>query len=927
MPEIDPVGAEWAALNTLLDEALELPGESRGRWIENLPTKHDALRPRLRRLLLAPADAPGFLTTIPKVDIREKGAAESGEDPPPAPETIAPYRVLRRLAVGGMGTVWLARRTDVMVNRPVALKLPRGRWLSLGFADRLTEEREILAALNHPNIARLYDAGITGSGQPYLALEYVEGRPIDEYVKKRQLSIRSRLQLFLLVARAVAHAHARLIVHRDLKPNNILVTDEGEVKLLDFGIAKLLEDGRLAAPNTDASKSLLTPAYASPEQIAGKALGIATDVYSSGVILHELLTGVRPRLGGGRAHASSSDPLVRCAVPGDLAAIVRKALQQQPDDRYDTVNALADDIDRFLHKQPVHARGDSEWYRVTRFVARNRVVVTAVAAVLATVLAGSGLAAWQMHIALTEKARALEVKDVLVTLFREASPYNSGARAITAVDWLKQAKAGVDRRLHDRPALRVELLNILGASLLNLQDTAAAEDVLAQAIQEGSSRLGPDHIETLRARVRMTPVYRYSGRTKELRAELDQLLPMLRVTRGLDEELTIALKNKAHLEVDDGHYDAAAEAAQEAVDVSLRALGASHPESVAAQLIRAHAYQFSRSPDVALQVAEHAYRNATAVFGDATRHPRVIEARLLYGRALGEAGDAMEGVKHLAKAVGDAGDVFGPTSRMVGFFSVPLAKLQMETGRTEEALESSRNAVAIIARHTKPQSFRNAAALHQRGARSITRTDLHVEQLSHDVRRRQPRDPRHVAEPLQIGSVADAAGDGLAVAARRLGEALPDLTRAVEILVLTLPARHPVTRWFQADQALALVRAGKRREAEDVLMALVPAPGSEIDASGSKALFVMGVARRLAGDHDAALRYQLQALDAMSPGHDADLRRMRALTELGLTMLDLGRSKEAATALDHALAISRRLQVDSAPDRADIVASLSRAKR
>jgi tetratricopeptide (TPR) repeat protein len=861
MPEIDPGGAEWATLNSLLDEALELPEDRRAGWLESLPTKHDAIRPRLR-LLLAPgsAEASGFLATIPKVDVREKGATESGEDPPPASETIAPYRVLRRLAVGGMGTVWLAHRTDVMVNRLVALKLPRGRWLSLGFADRLAQEREILAALNHHNIARLYDAGITSSGQPYLALEYVEGRPIDEYVKRRQLSIRSRLQLFLLVARAVAHAHARLIVHRDLKPTNILVTDEGDVKLLDFGIAKLLDDHRRVAPNSDVSKSLLTPAYASPEQIAGKPLGIATDVYSSGVILHELLTGVRPRLGGARPNAASRDPLTRRAVPGDLAAIVRKALQHRPDDRYDTINALADDIDRYLHNHPVHARPDSEWYRVTRFVARNRVVVGAVAAVFATVLAGSGVAAWQMHIALTEKARALEVKDVLVTLFQEASPYNGGGRALTAVDWLKQAKSRVDWRLHDRPALRVELLNILGTSLLNLQDTAAAADVLTQAIQQGSSRLGPDHIETLRARVLMTPVYRYSGRTKELRAELDQLLPTLRVTKGLEEDLAVALKNKAHLEIDDGRYDAAEEAAQEAVDVSLRALGATHPESVAAQLIRAYAYQFNRPPNEALHAAEGAYRNATAVFGDVPRHPRIIEGRLLYGRALGEAGDAMQGVDHLAMAVSDAAEVFGPTSRMVGFFSVPLAEFQMETGRTSEALESSRTAVAIIARHTKPQSFRYAAALRQRGAALL--------------------------------------------AAGRAVEAIPDLTLAVEMLAQIFSPRHPVTRWFQADQALALVRAGRHPQAQKVLESIVPAPGLAIDASTSKALFVMGVVKRMAGDYDSALGYQQQALDSTAPAHSADLRRMRTLTEIGF---DAARSWQADAGGDIARACARAL--------------------
>jgi serine/threonine-protein kinase len=884
MLEIDPGGGEWAVLSSLLDQALEVSEEHRARWIDNLPFEHDAIRPRLRRLLCAhgSVEARAFLQTIPKVDVRGRTNGDSAEDPPPLSETIAPYRVLKRLAVGGMGTVWLAHRTDVMVNRLVALKLPKGTRRGARFAARIAEEREILAALNHPNIARLYDAGITSSGQPYLALEYVEGHAIDEYANTRQLPLRARLRLFLLVARAVAHAHARLIVHRDLKPTNILVTDDGDVKLLDFGIAKLLDDGAAAAV-ADNDGQLLTPEYASPEQMAGQALGIATDVYSSGVILYELLTGVRQHSRGGlprRPSDAAADPLARRALRGDLDAIVLKALATRPDDRYDTINALADDIDRYLHRRPVHARPDNEWYRVSKFVARNRVAFGASVAILVTILAGTALAAWQAHVALTEKARALEVKDFLIALFEDASPYNTGARPLSAVEWLKQAKAHIDRRLQDRPALRLELLNIVGTSLLTLQDTSAAEEVLTQAIQEGSARLGPDHPEILRARVLMTHVYRFRGGTKEGRAEIERLLPVLRATKGLERELGIALKNQAHLEIDAGRYDVAERVAQEAVDVSLYAVGDRHPEYVAAVLTRAYAYQFSRAADASLQAAEDAYRTARAVFGDAPRHPRIIEGRLLYGRALGESGDAARGVEELTQAVGDASEVFGPSSRMVGFFSLPLAEYQMETGRITEALATSRNALGIIAQHTKPQSFRFAAAVHQRGAALLAA--------------RQPKD------------------------------AIPDLTAAVETLRQTLPARHSVTRWFQADQALAFARAGRPREAERLLESLLPGPGSTPDSVGSKALYVMGVAKHHEGDFSGALQFLQPALDSTPPARNGDLRRMRTLTEIGLTMLDLGKPQQAVGPLDRALELSRQTQISTAPDRADIEAGLRR---
>ncbi len=888
MPKVDTIAAEWATLNNLLDQALDMEENQRERWIDDLPSELAAFRSRLRRLL-CPSRAPDghdVLQTIPKIDSRDRSTGDSAEEPPPSPESIAPYRVVRRLAVGGMGTVWLAHRTDLMVNRMVALKLPKGSWRSVAFAKRLAEEREILAGLNHPHIARLYDAGITGSGQPYLALEYVEGQPIDEYANSKQLPLRDRLQLFLLVARAVAHAHARLIVHRDLKPNNILVTNDGDVKLLDFGIAKLLLDGRVSRPNSeDSGTHLLTPEYASPEQRAGEPLGIATDVYSSGVILYELLTGTRPyaRDGAFRGRPSdvSADPSTRRALRGDLDAIVRKALERQPDERYDTVNALADDIDRYLHKRPVHARPDSEWYRVSKFVARNRVAVGAALVVLITVLAGTGLAAWQAHLAVTEKARALEVKDFLIALFEEASPYNTGARPLSAVEWLRQAKSRIDRRLGDRPALQVELLNIVGTSLLSLQDTPGAEEVLTQAIKDGSARLGPDHPEVLRARVLMTHVDRFRG-TEEGRAEIARLLPVLRASKGLDVDLGIALKNQAHLEVDAGRYGVADKAAQEAVDVTLRTRGDRHPDYVAALLTRAYVYQYSRKADESFHAAEDAYRTARVVFGDAPKHPRIIEGRLLYGRALGEAGYLKRAVDELSNTVSDAAEVFGPSSRMVGFFSLPLAEYQLETGRPSEALEISRDALSIIARHTKPESFRYAAAVHQRGAALL--------------------------------------------AARRPLDAVPDLQASVETLRRTLPPSHPVTRWFQADWALALARGGKRREAEDLLAPLMSAPLSPVDSNASKAMYVMGVTKRLEGDFTSALGFLRQSLGTTPPARTADLRRMRTLTEIGLTLLDLGQKDAAVGPLDRALAISRQQQVASAPDRADIEAALLHAK-
>jgi serine/threonine protein kinase/tetratricopeptide (TPR) repeat protein len=899
MPGLQTGREDWAALSGLLDQALALPREARPHWIEALPAPHDVLRPQLRRLLADSRQVGGgaFLRTIPKLD---DGTAEAAEERSAAPDSIGPYRILRHLGEGGMGAVWLAVRADGMVNRPVALKLPRAAWIGPGLADRMARERDILATLNHPNIARLYDAGLTASGQPFLALEYVEGRPIDEYVAARQLPVRARLELFLQVVRAVGHAHARLVVHRDLKPSNILVTDDGEVKLLDFGIARFLDVGNSGTgATTQAAACLLTPDYASPEQIAGDTLGVATDVYSGGVLLHELLAGVRPYALHGtsrgalqqaiaatvvrRPSDTCADPSTRRLLRGDLDTILLKALKQRPDERYTTIGAFADDIERHLRSEPVRARPDSAWYRASKYVARNRVAVAAAVAVVIALLAGTGIAAWQRSAAVSERDGAEEVRDFLIALFRDASPYNAAGRALSAQDFLRRVGTRVDNRLGTRPALRVQLLNLVGSSLLTIQDTDGAEQILTQARNDGVLRLGRDHPDTIRARVLLTRVHHFRGRTKEMRAELDRLLPVLRTRGGAAaEDLVVALRNLAHVDVDEGRYIAAERAAQDAVDLGLRRLGYRHPETVAAVLMRAYTYQYSREPDASLAAAEEAYRHARGVYRDSPMHPRTIEGRLLYGRALSEAGHAARSVDELAQAVRDASDVFGAASRMAGLYSHPLAGAQIATGLVDDAIISAGRAVDIVALHATPRSFRYAAVVNQRGLALL--------------------------------------------AARRPREAIADLTYAVDTLRRTFPAGHALTRWFEADLALALARAGRHREARALAERLLPPSGMPLGRGTTKALYALGVAKRLAGDAAGALLAQRQALQQLAPAPGTERNRMLALTDAGIALLDLAKPGDAVALLEEALAISGRTQVPAAPERVDILAALERAK-
>jgi tetratricopeptide (TPR) repeat protein len=563
----------------------------------------------------------------------------------------------------------------------------------------------------------------------------------------------------------------------------------------------------------------------------------------------------------------------------DLDAIVRKALRRRPNERYTTMDAMADDIERYLARRPVLARPDTLGYRLRKCVSRNRLVFAAAAVAVAALLTGTILATWNARVARTEKVHAEEVRDFLSTLIRDASPYSAGGRAPSAAEWLRHARDRIDRNLEDRPELRVELLNLVGSSLLTLQDTDGAEDVLSRAVDEGTHRLGSDHPQTLRARVLMTGVDRFRGRTAGMRAALATLLPIFRANTGrFAEDLAVGLKNEAHLEMDEGHYDAAERAAREELDVARRGLGPSHSETVAAEMMRALTFQYSRPPGEALAETERAFLSTMHAFRDSPKHPRTIEARLLYGRALGDAGKPAQGVEQLALAVSDAADAFGPGSRKVGFYSLPLAALQIDAGDVQAAIRNSQAGVAIVARHSDPSSFRYANALFLRGAAWL--------------------------------------------AARRAKDALPDLDQAVLTMQRVLPAGHPTTRLVQATRALALARAGRHREARELLEPLVAAPSPD-DQSVAMALYASGVVERLSGDPASALRTERQALDAIA-GRGADIRRMRVLTEIGLASLDLADPAQARAALEQALSLSESLQTHAGPDRADILSGLAR---
>ena len=495
-PHADP--ERLKRINALLEVALALPAQQREPWLQALPPDHQDLVPALRELLARATGEPDAFMREP-VPLAIAGSEAFDEASDEAGGTVGPYRLIRELGAGGMATVWLAERSDGTLQRQVALKLPRIGWAS-GLARRMVRERDILAALEHPHIARLYDAGVTEAGRPWLAMEFVGGVPIDQYCREQHLAVAQRLSLFLQVADAVAHAHARLIVHRDLKPNNILVTSTGDVRLLDFGVAKLLEEEAADANLTQLLGRAVTPDYASPEQVSGRPVGVATDVYSLGIVLYELLTGQRPyRIGRITAAAleqaiteadvplvssrAGADRSLRRALRGDIDTILAKALKKDPDERYASVEAFAADIRRHIAGRPVLARPDAPGYRLAKFVRRHRGAVLAGTLVFGAVVAGLVGTLWQAAQAQHERDAALnELK------FAEASEAfmrfilnETSDKPFTTAELLARADALVDAQYANDAALRARMQLVLTDLFAEQRDYTRGQAVVERA--------------------------------------------------------------------------------------------------------------------------------------------------------------------------------------------------------------------------------------------------------------------------------------------------------------------------------------------------------------------------------------------------------------------------------------------------------------
>lgn len=578
----------WIALSPYLDLALDQDEAERAAWLAALREQDPALAADLQALL----DERGELE-------REGFLEASLPLPPPSlsGHTLGAYTLVSLLGQGGMGTVWLAERSDGRYAGKAALKLLNVGSVGSAGQERFKREGQILAHLTHPHIARLIDAGLAPTGQPYLVLEHVDGQPIDRYCDERGLGVEQRLRLVLEVLSAVAHAHANLVVHRDIKPSNILVRADGHVKLLDFGIAKLIQDEAGQEPTllTRDGERALTPEYAAPEQLTGGAITTATDVYALGTLLYVLLAGRHPAGEGLRSAAELLKTVVetepprlstavaritgevasrrgttpdrlRRALRGDLETIVAKALRKQPEERYPSALALADDLRRYLSHEPIAARPPALTYRAARFAQRHRLAVGLSALVALALVGGLAGTAWQARAAARQRDRALaqleraeSINEFTGFLLGQAVP---SGRSVPVSELLGRAEQMVARRFSAADPVAVDLLVSIGGIYAIREESENARRVLKQAYDRSRELADPA------VRARALCAWARAVSTEDLAAAarlVDEGLALTSDEPAFDGIVAGCLVDKGTIAMDAGAVDPVLEAAARAL--------------------------------------------------------------------------------------------------------------------------------------------------------------------------------------------------------------------------------------------------------------------------------------------------------------------------------------------------------------------------
>ena len=730
--------ARWEQVQKLFHEVVDLPSAEQRSHLQSACGPDHDLAAEVEALLAEDSRRESLLERDLAHVANEVLGAESSR--PAGPEQFGPYRILKELGEGGMGVVYLAERKDL--GNLVAIKILRDAWVSAARRERFLSEQRMLAGLNHPSIARLYDADTLPDGTPWFVMEYVEGAPLTEYCRQRRLSIRERIELLRSVSDAVEYAHQHAVIHRDLKPSNILVKSDGSVRLLDFGIAKQLRDPDAPSDPSRTGARLMTPAYAAPEQIRMEQVGVQTDVYSLGVVLYELLTGRLPfdlthrTPGEAEAILAGEEPSKPSAVRGkdagegkaawaDLDVLCLSAMHKDPQRRYRSVEALARDLDHFLKSEPLDARRDSPRYRAGKFVRRNWRAVTAASVILAALV---GLVTFftirlavARNAAVAEAAHTQRVQQFITNLLeggdKEAGPADQ-LRVVTLVDRGAQEARTLDRE----PAIQAELYLTLGSIYQKLGRFEQADAMLRAALEQRKRLFGADNAQVAESLVAL-------GLLRADQAQWDEAERLVRDALAMSKRHlpashpSIAKANMALGKVlaGRGNYNQAIPLLEEVV--RLRSTPASTPADQAAaltELANAHFYAGHYEQSDALnQRALEIYRQ---VYGE--RHPLVAGALINLGSSQFDRGNYGEAARFEREALGIEEAWYGKDHPETASAETILGRALMFSNHYDEAVDLFQRALAIQEHVYGPVHPRVASALNELGGAALRHGNL-----------------------------------------------------------------------------------------------------------------------------------------------------------------------------------------------------------
>jgi eukaryotic-like serine/threonine-protein kinase len=911
---------DWADVAALLDTALDLPHHEREEFLAASPAAPHVVA-AVRRLLAAEPEAASFLDS-PAADYAAPLVAHALAEPDHAgstPDRIGAWRIIREVGHGGMGAVYLAERDDAQFSQRVAIKLVREGAGDEGMIRRFLDERQILASLDHSFIARLIDGGVTGDGIPWFAMEYVEGVPIDRYCDEHGLDVDDRIELCRAVCEAVDHAHRKLVVHRDLKPSNILVTGDGTPKLLDFGIARLVPgDGVPDATRTAASVLLMTPLYASPEQLRGDRVTTATDVYSLGVLLYMLLTGRHPHgagaetaphelarviLEGDVARPSANVtrglpdmPATRLSrrLRGDLDTILLMALRREPERRYPSARAFADDLGRHLAGHPVTAQPDTMRYRAGKFASRHRAAVVAAMIILITLSGGLAGTSWQAAAARREAQRAEQVKDFLAELFRASNPSVARGEDPPASELLARGIQRIDLELDDNPALKAELLLVLGSTMLDMGALGQADTLLHRAYALQLRIRRPTHASTMETRAALGRLLEAQGDYAAAESLLRGLLhDRRRFSRRDPGELASTLLSLGGVLEQQGEYREARDLYLEGLAIERRLYGNDAPETATTL----------NNLGVVLE-RMGAYEDAAEAHRDALRirqtqmpsdHPDLLTSQFNFATVLMSLGANGDAEAMFREVLEQRRRVYRGDHAVVAVTLNNLAMSVERQGRLPEAETLDVEALAMRRRLLGEEHPDVAASANNIAVRAYRAGDLATAEA-------------WMREALRIWRITlPAAHPNLATAINNLGAVLseqrrfdaaePLLREALSLRLTALDDGHADIGASHRNIGILLHRTGRLNEAQhhleqarQIIAAALP-PEHLRQAEAGVAWGSLLVDLRRAAEAEPVLRDGLERRRAALP--PGDWRIGEAAAALGHALLQLGRPLEA----------------------------------